>query len=61
MLHDDPAVHGGGGVLADEGLVDRRVDVAAGGGEVGEVEDGDVVVVGVAIVRPVAGALVSLG
>ena len=23
VLHDDPAVHGGGGVLADEGLVDR--------------------------------------
>ena len=45
VLHDDAGVHDPPRVLGDEAAVRFGVDVAPGGGEVGEVEDGDELVV----------------
>ena len=54
MLDDDPIADDLARVVTDVGLVERALDVAAGGGEVGEVQHGREVEVALKVAGVVA-------
>jgi len=55
VLDDDASGEAGAGVVLDEGLMERLLHIPARGGEVGEIQHGDILEVAGEMARVIAG------